>query len=108
VDGESERQGQTTPTGTDDGRAARERDGERETLSARRTTAAPSADAGGERLQDTDGDGVIDSEDYAPRDASVQRREDLTGSDDGPLGSGSKLLVLLTAAIAPLAYRQFG
>jgi hypothetical protein len=59
-------------------------------------------------LQDTDGDGVIDSEDYAPRDASVQRRSDLTGSDDGPLGSGSKLLVLLTAAIAPLAYRQFG
>jgi len=62
---------------------------------------------GGQDIQDTDGDGVIDSEDYAPRDASVQRRSDVTGTDD-PLGSGSKLLVLLTAAVAPLAYRQFG
>lgn len=29
----------------------------------------------GEDIKDTDGDGVIDSEDYAPRDASVQRAE---------------------------------
>lgn len=30
---------------------------------------------GEEGIKDTDGDGVIDSEDYAPRDASVQRAE---------------------------------
>lgn len=37
-------------------------------------------------IQDTDGDGVIDSEDYAPRDPSVQRKEqvedDSSGSSD--------------------------
>lgn len=30
---------------------------------------------GSDDIQDTDGDGVIDSEDYAPRDSSVQRAE---------------------------------
>lgn len=30
-------------------------------------------------IQDTDGDGVIDSEDYAPRDPDVQRQEQVTG-----------------------------
>jgi hypothetical protein len=30
---------------------------------------------GEDEIKDTDGDGVIDSEDYAPRDASVQRAE---------------------------------
>lgn len=35
-------------------------------------------------IKDTDGDGVIDSEDYAPRDASVQDAEDVeeAGSDE--------------------------
>jgi len=40
---------------------------------------------GSEDIQDTDGDGVIDSEDYAPRDPDVQQRSDLTeqgGGDD--------------------------
>lgn len=32
---------------------------------------------GGSDIKDTDGDGVIDSEDYAPRDASVQDSEDV-------------------------------
>ncbi|UPW00993.1 LamG domain-containing protein [Halorussus gelatinilyticus] len=32
-------------------------------------------------IQDTDGDGVIDSEDYAPRDSSVQRKEQVGGGD---------------------------
>ncbi|WP_410766798.1 hypothetical protein [Haloferax sp. DFSO60] len=32
---------------------------------------------GGSQIQDTDGDGVIDSKDYAPRDSSVSRRSDL-------------------------------
>jgi len=30
-----------------------------------------------QEIQDTDGDGVIDSEDYAPRDPEVQKKEDL-------------------------------
>jgi hypothetical protein len=32
---------------------------------------------GGSDVQDTDGDGVIDSEDYAPRDPDVQRKEQI-------------------------------
>lgn len=32
-------------------------------------------------IQDTDGDGVIDSEDYAPRDPSVQRKEQVKGTE---------------------------
>jgi hypothetical protein len=32
---------------------------------------------GGSDIQDTDGDGVIDSEDYAPRDPDVQRKEQI-------------------------------
>jgi len=39
-------------------------------------------------IQDSDGDGVIDSEDYAPRDPDVQEKSDLTstetGTDPGP------------------------
>jgi hypothetical protein len=36
---------------------------------------------GGNDIKDTDGDGVIDSEDYAPRDASVQDAEDVEETD---------------------------
>lgn len=32
-----------------------------------------------EEIKDTDGDGVIDSEDYAPRDPEVQRKEQVNG-----------------------------
>jgi len=43
---------------------------------------------GGSDIQDTDGDGVIDSEDYAPRDASVQDAEDVeeVGSTEQDVG----------------------
>lgn len=46
---------------------------------------------GGDDIKDTDGDGVIDSEDYAPRDASVQDAEDVeeTESAEEPEESGS-------------------
>jgi len=36
---------------------------------------------GGENIQDTDNDGVIDSEDYAPRDPEVQEKSDLTNTN---------------------------
>jgi len=36
---------------------------------------------GDEEVQDSDGDGVIDSEDYAPRDPEVQRKEQLVDDD---------------------------
>jgi len=35
-------------------------------------------------IKDTDGDGVIDSEDYAPRDASIQAAEQVNESDSTP------------------------
>lgn len=37
--------------------------------------------ATGTRLRDSDGDGVIDSEDYAPRDPDVQREEQVKGDE---------------------------
>lgn len=41
-------------------------------------------DNDGDDIQDTDGDGVIDSEDYAPRDASVQRAEQVEEKNSTP------------------------
>lgn len=49
----------------------------------------------GDRIKDADGDGVIDSEDYAPRDPNVQRRSDVetpettTTADPGGTGESS-------------------
>lgn len=36
----------------------------------------------GNNIEDTDGDGVIDSEDYAPRDPDVQERSDISSSSN--------------------------
>jgi hypothetical protein len=44
--------------------------------------------SGGSDIQDTDGDGVIDSEDYAPRDPEVQSESDVQSSGDSE-SSGS-------------------
>lgn len=38
--------------------------------------------SGDDDVQDSDGDGVIDTEDYAPWDPDVQEKSDLTGDDD--------------------------
>lgn len=38
-------------------------------------------------ISDSDGDGVIDSEDYAPRDPEVQKRADIKGSSGEPAKS---------------------
>ena len=46
-------------------------------------TATPTS---GSNIKDTDGDGVIDSEDYAPRDASVQRAEQVQEVDSTGTG----------------------
>jgi hypothetical protein len=46
-------------------------------------------------VRDTDGDGVIDSEDYAPRDPAVQSRDDLpTTTADSVIGFGAGIAVL--------------
>ena len=39
------------------------------------------ADSSDNDIQDSDGDGVIDSEDYAPNDPAVQQKSDLTDTD---------------------------
>jgi|GEM_PF-2923868 len=39
---------------------------------------------GDDSIQDSDGDGVIDSEDYAPRDPDVQREAQVKGDDETP------------------------
>lgn len=41
-------------------------------------------------VKDTDGDGVIDSEDYAPRDPDIQRKEDLEQNDQNS-GTSSQI-----------------
>jgi hypothetical protein len=45
--------------------------------------------AGGSDIKDTDGDGVIDSEDYAPRDASGQDAEDVGDEQNEAEGTDS-------------------
>lgn len=41
------------------------------------------------RVQDSDGDGMIDSEDYAPRDPDVQERSDVENGGGGAEGAGT-------------------
>ncbi|WP_197427620.1 hypothetical protein [Haloarcula sp. CBA1122] len=41
----------------------------------------------GSDVQDSDGDGVIDSEDYAPQDPNVQEKSDVSGSDSSQSSS---------------------
>ena len=53
-------------------------------------------------LQDSDGDGVVDSEDYAPNDPEVQRKSDLQETTAGS-GSGFGALVTGLSASAFLA-----
>lgn len=54
---------------------------------------------GGGGVKDTDGDGVIDSEDYAPRDPDVQDAEDVEGDDSN--GSDEQTEEDETQAIEP-------
>lgn len=42
-----------------------------------------------EGIQDSDGDGVIDSEDYAPQDPDVQEKSDIQGSGSTPTPSAT-------------------
>ncbi|MFB6074350.1 MAG: hypothetical protein ABEJ89_05005 [Haloarculaceae archaeon] len=50
-------------------------------------------EGGDSTIRDSDGDGVIDSEDYAPRDPEVQERSDVTGGNgetDGGTATGGE------------------
>ncbi|MFB6185386.1 MAG: hypothetical protein ABEI86_00770, partial [Halobacteriaceae archaeon] len=57
-------------------------------------------------IQDTDGDGMIDSEDYAPRDPKVQAKSDLKTSETSApgLGLAGSLVGVLVALI--MAFRR--
>lgn len=60
----------------------------------------------GDDIQDTDGDGVIDSEDYAPRDPDVQRKSDVVTTTGGS-GPGFGLgITVLSALIVGLLTRH--
>jgi outer membrane protein assembly factor BamB len=54
-----------------------------ETTNCRVTEETPTPQPSSE---DSDGDGVADGQDYAPRDGSVQQRSDLTGENDEGMG----------------------
>jgi len=107
--GDGDRRRGVGPAGADDDRGTESPGAEPTDGAVTPTSANASRDTGmtGTGERDTDGDGVPDSEDYAPRDPDVQDRSDVTENGDG-IGDGSKLLVLATAAVAPVAYRRFG
>jgi len=48
-----------------------------------------SSDGGDSDVQDSDGDGMIDSEDYAPNDPDVQEKSDLQGGGSTPAATPS-------------------
>lgn len=51
-------------------------------------------------LQDSDGDGVIDSEDYAPDDPDVQEKSDIQSDGSIPgFGVGSAVVAMLLTAL---------
>ena len=73
------------------------------------TTASPTDDgsSSGDSIQDSDGDGVIDSEDYAPQDPDVQQKSDLQNTSGGSgagFGVGVTVATMLLATV--LALRQ--
>jgi len=60
-------------------------------------------------LQDSDGDGVVDSEDYAPRDPDVQDKSDLQDEQDIPVpgfGAPMTALALVLAGLVALRGRH--
>ncbi|MFC7202373.1 hypothetical protein ACFQJC_02525 [Haloferax namakaokahaiae] len=58
---------------------------------------------GGSQIQDTDGDGVIDSEDYAPRDPSVSRRSDLESTTQAAKTTTATTTTQVTTTESPTA-----
>jgi PGF-CTERM protein len=66
---------------------------------------SPTADGDdtGDGIQDSDGDGMIDSKDYAPRDPDVQEESDVrdASSEQVPgFGVGATVVALTFAAFA--------
>lgn len=66
------------------------------------STSSPTEDNGnsGNDIQDSDADGVIDSEDYAPDDPDVQEKSDLQDASGGSVpgfGVGAAIVTLLIA-----------
>jgi PGF-CTERM protein len=58
-------------------------------------------------VQDTDGDGVIDSEDYAPRDPEVQEKSDLQNTSGGSTpGFGISTVILAIVAATVVVTRR--
>lgn len=58
-------------------------------------------------IQDSDGDGVINSEDYAPRDPSVQKKSDLRDSSGGATpGFGVSIAVIAILIVIIVASRR--
>lgn len=71
---------------------------EDETNSTPTATSTPAQEE--DDIQDSDGDGVIDSEDYAPNDPEVQEKSDLQSNTRVPgFGFGSALLAVILAGI---------
>lgn len=77
-----------------------------ETTTTTEPTTSTETESGTE-IKDSDGDGVIDSEDYAPDDPDVQEKEDLQNSSGGLTpGFGMTPALVGMLAAAGLAARQ--
>ena len=75
-----------------------------DTTSSSRQQTTPTATEG-EEIRDSDGDGMIDAEDYAPQDPEVQQKSDLgqTSGSDGP-GFGFLSAVVAGGALLTARY----
>lgn len=77
------------------------------TLSPTETEVTSGSDESTEDTEDSDGDGIINANDYAPDDPEVQEKSDLVGSSggDGPGFTLSGALVALIAGVIIAIYR---
>jgi len=76
--------------------------------SASITTSKSGSDSGDD-LQDSDGDGMVDSEDYAPHDPEVQEKSDLqetSGGSGAGFGVGVAVVALLIITLVSLRGRD--
>lgn len=79
--------------------------GSKQATTASDGTMAAETSTGSAALSDSDGDGMIDSEDYAPEDPDVQQKEDVQ-SDARTPGFGITTTLVALLSVAVLAARR--
>ncbi|WP_210424934.1 hypothetical protein [Halorussus halobius] len=96
-------------TGSSDTATSATTAGSDSTAQSNQATESGPSDPTTSGLQDSDGDGVVDSEDYAPRDPDVQEKSDLEDDSAVPVpgfGAPATLLAVALAALVALRGRN--